>query len=160
MGGSTTLPPLLLLVACAAAAACAGCRGAGSAAVDRGTAAASGTSAHEELIRAKRDTAARMHRTTERRMFSADVIDFDGIERLYQWSRRWMDAELALAGEADAGAGAAGDKGAAVRAHLARMTGLRDTVRRRSEGAGEPFARAADYYVAEAELWLAELDRP
>ncbi len=74
-------------------------------------------------------------------------------ELVYQWSRRWLDARRANApaGEADA-----------LREHLGRMRGLdQKTDALISSGMLLPsLGTAVDYYVAEAEFWVAAVPGP
>jgi hypothetical protein len=73
-------------------------------------------------------------------------------ERLYLWSRRWMEAERELATKAE-------EKVAAVEAHLDRMKTREAFVRKMIEkGFASPVDLAAqEFYRLEAEQWLAQL---
>jgi hypothetical protein len=68
-------------------------------------------------------------------------------EDVYRWSRRWMEAAQEL-----------GEGKAAAEAHLERMRELKRLVKALLEGglATALEAAAADYYVAEAEGWVAQ----
>ena len=72
------------------------------------------------------------------------------LEDVYTWSVRWLNAQRDLSGKPE-------DHLSALTAHLQRMQeqakGARDLYR---VGLGSPLdSVAADYYVTEAELWLA-----
>jgi len=70
-------------------------------------------------------------------------------EVVYQWSRRLLEAEL------DASTNANGRR-AAYRQHLERMKELRDRYRKWSAIAPMPFQQtAAEYFVVEADFWVA-----
>jgi len=74
------------------------------------------------------------------------------LEAVYQWSRRWMEAEQSLAPD-KAG------KAAALRGHLERMRKLETTTAEHRKGG---FAAAFEvsqtrFYRIEAELWLVEM---
>ncbi len=74
-----------------------------------------------------------------------------GIDQLYIWSRRWMEAELKLAA-------APGEQRKVYMAHLERMKALnRETAAKFNMGAvggeAEKF-HASEYYLAEAEMWM------
>jgi hypothetical protein len=70
----------------------------------------------------------------------------------YQWSCRWLEAERLLSDNKK-------DQKAAVESHLARMRDLKRSTdqlyQQKLLGIGQVYA--ADYYVAEAEVWLARL---
>ena len=73
-----------------------------------------------------------------------------GAETYYLWSRRWLDAQLDLAGNKE-------ERAAAYRDHLGRMRDVEQKARAQAragqaEGAG---ASAAEYFRLQAELWLA-----
>jgi len=70
-------------------------------------------------------------------------------EAVYQWSRRLLEAAL------DASMNANGRR-AAYRQHLERMKELRDRYRKWSAISPMPFHQtAAEYFVVEAEYWIA-----
>ena len=76
---------------------------------------------------------------------------YPAAEHMYIWSRRWMEAERDAADDPEG-------RAAAVAAHLDRMRQWDRRVQRRA-GVGllpESQAKAAEYFVAEAELWAAE----
>jgi hypothetical protein len=70
-------------------------------------------------------------------------------ERVYHWSRRWLEAELEACCEKP-------DKLAAYEKHLARMKELQEDIKAaQSVGRALPAQSAAvDYYRAEAGFWL------
>jgi len=70
-------------------------------------------------------------------------------ERVYHWSRRWLDAELEMCCEKP-------DKLTAYEKHLARMKELQEDIKAaQSVGRALPAQSAAvDYYRAEAGFWL------
>ena len=80
-------------------------------------------------------------------------VDGWGLTDQYTWSRRWMEAERDLAGDA------AGRR-TAVAAHLDRMRPTLKSFEKLFERGQAQFrdVLAARYYVAEAEQWLAEAD--
>jgi hypothetical protein len=80
-------------------------------------------------------------------------VDGQGLLDQYTWSRRWMEAERDLAGDA------AGRRAAAA-AHLERMRPTLKSLEPLFEAGRAQFTDvlAARYYVAEAEQWLAEAD--
>lgn len=73
-------------------------------------------------------------------------------EKVYLWSRRWMEAQRDVSGKQP-------DRVAAVEAHLERMKELRKTAEARYRIAQAPPADVlgADFSIAEAELWLAQV---
>jgi hypothetical protein len=73
-------------------------------------------------------------------------------EKVYLWSRRWMEAERDLSEKK-------ADRAAAAEAHLDRMKDLRklDVARYKAGQGTKAEALGADFYVAEAELWLARV---
>jgi len=77
------------------------------------------------------------------------AFDRGHFELIYQWSRRWLDAEQELAGK-DA------DRVTALERHLVRMKKLSQVVEALLEAGG--VARidrdATDFYRLEAEAWL------
>ena len=72
-------------------------------------------------------------------------------ETIYRWSHRWLTAQQALAGTK-------AERTAAAEAHLGRMKRLEEVAKATVRvGTGSPLdARAAKYYVAEAEVGLAQ----
>jgi hypothetical protein len=72
-------------------------------------------------------------------------------EKLYLWSRRWMEAEQAVAAE-KAG------RVAALQAHLARMKKLEANFEERRKNGTAPAYEVpqARFYRLEAEMWLAD----
>lgn len=70
-------------------------------------------------------------------------------EKVYVWSRRWLEAQR----DADKKA----DRTAGLKAHRDRMKDLRQTAEALYKLAKAPYAEVAgtEYYLAEAELWLA-----
>ena len=75
-------------------------------------------------------------------------------DRLHLWSRRWMEAQR------DASPKKA-DRIAALEAHRDRMKELRKTAEQRYKAGQSSHADvlAADFYIAEAELWLTEANK-
>jgi hypothetical protein len=71
-------------------------------------------------------------------------------ESVYQWSRRWLDAEIEASGNA-------ADQIAAYQRHLDRMKQLEERVRNMVEKANSwhGMVASANYFRAEAEFWLA-----
>lgn len=71
------------------------------------------------------------------------------VETLYQWSSRWLEAELDLAADATG-------KTATLKAHLERMKEVeKSAVARMKAGQGpESDAAAGRYYRTQAEVWL------
>ena len=72
-------------------------------------------------------------------------------EAIYRWSHRWLTAQQALAGTK-------AERTAAAEAHLDRMKRLEAAAKALVKvGMTSPLdERAARYYVAEAEVWLAQ----
>jgi hypothetical protein len=73
------------------------------------------------------------------------------IEVAYQWSCRWLDAERALKDKTE-------ERIAALKAHLLRVREIEQVTKRQHEqGLTTLFrVRASEYYVAEAEVWVAQ----
>ncbi len=71
-------------------------------------------------------------------------------EKLYQWSRRWLEAQQDLALKK-------ADRVAAAEAHLARMRRLEQTMRDLARKEVAPYEVAgAEFYRLEAERWVAQ----
>jgi hypothetical protein len=72
-------------------------------------------------------------------------------ETIYRWSHRWLTAQQTLAGTK-------AERTAAAEAHLARMKKLEEVAKATVRvGTACPLdGRAAKFYVAEAEVWLAQ----
>jgi len=72
-------------------------------------------------------------------------------ESVYRWSHRWLTAQQALAGTK-------AERTATAEAHLGRMKRLEEVAKAAVRvGTGSPLdERAAKFYVAEAEVWLAQ----
>ena len=72
------------------------------------------------------------------------------VEVPYRWSLRWLEAERELANKAEDGI-------AAFQAHLERMRDMERVTKRLLQQRQIPIdqASAAEFYVAEAEVWLA-----
>jgi outer membrane protein TolC len=70
-------------------------------------------------------------------------------EKVYVWSRRWLEAQHQVADKKAA-------RTAGLKAHRDRMKDLRQAALTRYRAGQAPFAEVAgaDYYLAEAELWL------
>jgi hypothetical protein len=98
------------------------------------------------LVKAKRDAA--------RKTFEAIWVDYregrGGMERLYWWSRRWLESDQQLAGEQKA------ERVTAAQGHLDRMRQLERLIRnlQQSKVATIDEVSAAEYFRLEAELWL------
>ena len=77
--------------------------------------------------------------------------EYPDLHDTYVWSRRWMDSQQTLS-ESRA------ERIGAIESHLARMKELEKTAKQRYEAAvmGIQDMMAFSFYVAEAELWLAE----
>ncbi|HJZ58680.1 MAG TPA: efflux RND transporter periplasmic adaptor subunit [Gemmataceae bacterium] len=103
--------------------------------------------ADPELAKAKRETAGAAYKAT----FKAFQDGRADTEKVYLWSRRWMEAEQ------DAGEKKA-DRIAAVEAHLDRMKELRKLAEARYQAGQSTHADVlgVDFYLAEARLWLAQ----
>jgi hypothetical protein len=90
-----------------------------------------------------------------RRTFAVQLVEYEAKkshpEHVYRWSRRWMDAQRALS-ETRA------ERAAAIEDHLTRMEQLLKVTERQYEvGTASAAAfRAFQFYVAEAQLWLAQ----
>ena len=78
-----------------------------------------------------------------------DLTKGDG-EKVYRWSRRWMESQRNMAKNKT-------EKLAAAKAHFDRMQRLEDDVQNYARGT-IPFQQmeATRFYRAEAEVWLAE----
>jgi multidrug efflux pump subunit AcrA (membrane-fusion protein) len=74
-------------------------------------------------------------------------------EKVYLWSRRWMETERDVSDKAPG-------RVAAVGSHLDRMKKLRKAAEARYQigQAGQVDVLGADFYLAEAELWLARAE--
>lgn len=72
-------------------------------------------------------------------------------DRLYLWSRRWMEAQRDVSPKK-------ADQVAALEAHRDRMKDLRKTTEQRYKAGQGSHAEvlSVDFYIAEAELWLTE----
>ena len=89
--------------------------------------------------------------TYEARLAAYAAGTIQGIDQVYIWSRRWMEADLKLAA-------APGEQRKIYMAHLERMKWLnRETAAKFNVGArggeAEKFS-ATEYYLAEAEMWM------
>jgi hypothetical protein len=118
----------------------------GLAAASAPQAAPEGADKIAALTKAKRDAA--------RRTFETVWIDYregrGGMERLYWWSRRWMEAEQELAAKQKA------DLVAAAQGHLDRMRELERIIRKLQEAKVSTIdeVSASEYYRLEADLWV------
>ena len=85
-------------------------------------------------------------RDAAKRAYERSVLDLSAevtvMSDVYDWSRRWLEQDLALANDDDA-------RAAAIQAHLARMEQLARREFRHVE--------KVEYYLTEAEAMLAEL---
>jgi hypothetical protein len=107
---------------------------------------------------AKRVEFAKASAEAARKVYEA-MVDRAGIdprfdpdpERLYLWSRRWMEAEQAVAGE-KAG------RVAAAQAHFARMKKWEAAFEEKRKNGTAPAYQVPQvrFYRLEAEMWLAE----
>jgi hypothetical protein len=101
------------------------------------------------LIKAKCDAA--------RKTFEVARIDYregrGGMERLYWWSRRWMESEQQLAGQQKP------ELLAAAQGHLDRMRELERIIRKlqQSKVAVVDEVTAAEFYRLEADLWVQQM---
>ena len=88
--------------------------------------------------------------------YKAVVADYQNgrsdAEKVYLWSRRLAEAQQELSGKR-------AEQVAAVEAHGQRMKGLRKTAEQRYRTGNAPHAEVlgAEFYNAEAALWLARL---
>jgi hypothetical protein len=75
--------------------------------------------------------------------------EFRNVEIPYQWSRRWLDAQRLLNDKKQ-------DQAAAAQGHLERMRQLKNLTDQlwQQKLVARDQTSAADYYVAEAEMWL------
>ncbi len=123
-----------------------------------------GPEAPEEPNSKASDVAVQKMVDEARAAYEANLAAYDAetvtMDRIYDWSLRWMAAAQAAATD-DV------QKTAAVQAHLDRMrnlqkkNGLLDKIEIEGMRSGDTrVMRAANYYVAEAERWLAEADVP
>jgi hypothetical protein len=80
-----------------------------------------------------------------------DPAESLGSEKLYLWSRRWMEAQRELADKKE-------DKVAAVQGHLDRMKEMEAVVKQMRDRkiASEADVAAQEFYRLEAEQWLAQ----
>jgi hypothetical protein len=80
-----------------------------------------------------------------------DVSSPLDVERMHQWSRRWLEADRELAGTKEG-------RVAAIQAHLDRMKKLEDVVRHwhRKGFVSSADVPAVEFYRLEAERWLAQ----
>jgi len=92
-----------------------------------------------------------VQRVFELRLQAHKQGEFPDLDETYVWSRRWMDAQQALS-ETRA------ERMAAIETHLARMREFEVIAKRLHEAReiGIQDVMACSFYVAEAELWLAE----
>jgi outer membrane protein TolC len=109
--------------------------------------AAKATPSRADLARAKLDAARHAYEANVR-AYAAGQGD---AEKVYLWSRRWMEAEREQAEKK-------GGREAALESHLKRMKDLREAAVKRYQAGQAPQADplGAGFYVAEAELWLAQ----
>jgi hypothetical protein len=100
-----------------------------------------------------RDTAKYVYERLElREQRDLPPVTSADLELAYQWSKRWMEAEIALA------AGDAEPKRAAAAAHCERMlTWSRRLFQHNRQDVTGVHISAATYYLAEAELLLEQL---
>jgi outer membrane protein TolC len=100
-----------------------------------------------DLTRAKLDAARHAYEANVQ-AYAAGRGDAD---KVYLWSWRWMEAEREQAEKK-------GGREAALESHLERMKDLRKAAVKRYQAGQAPQADplGAGFYVAEAELWLAQ----
>jgi hypothetical protein len=99
------------------------------------------------LAKERRDAARKTYRTTW-----ANYRDgFAGEEQVYRWSKRWLEAERQADPRPDR-------QLAALRDHWERMRQMEKTVKSLQQARAITTDRvtAAEYYRAEAEMWLLE----
>jgi outer membrane protein TolC len=116
----------------------------------RGAPAASGPAGPQTpaaLAKAKVEAAAKAFETAEKSYATGQST----AEQVYLWSRRWLEARRDLADNQ-------AERAAAVEAHLGRLQMLRKTITARYKVGNAPYAEVtgAEFYVVEAELWLAQ----
>lgn len=111
------------------------------------TSTASQESAPENPAQTRFDAAKRVYETIFKlRAFGEDRWN---VEEMYQWSRRWMEAERDLATTAS-------QRTAVAEAHLDRMLRIsKAAVLRARMGESGIDVIATEFYVAEARVWLA-----
>jgi hypothetical protein len=99
-----------------------------------------------DLMKAKADTARRAYEASVAALATGKA----DAERVYLWSHRLLEAQQDSSDKK-------ADRLAALEGHLARMKDLRKlTEERYKQGVAiQADALAADYYIAEATLWLA-----
>ena len=73
------------------------------------------------------------------------------VERAYPWSVRWLEAERALSDQTE-------DRIAALEAHLERVREIEQVTKRQFQQRISSLyeVSASEYYVAEAEVWVAQ----
>jgi hypothetical protein len=100
-----------------------------------------------ELLKAQRDSARKAYEVCAEG-YPKGSPGYD-VEKCYLWSRRWLEAERQLAGDADR---------TAIAGHLDRMKKLEEiTGARVKAGSGSALeGAAAAFYRAEAETWVAQ----
>ncbi len=121
--------------------------------------AAPAASPLEELTKARRDKAERVYKAMVdalnpgppppgQRPALADRLG-EKLEAVYQWSRRWLEAETELAAKPEG-------RAAALKGHHDRMEALAKLARALHEAgdASQAQADAADFYRLEAAAWL------
>jgi hypothetical protein len=103
------------------------------------------------LDQARKSYEEAMQASQQTRRVGDTVLPLARAEDVYLWSVRWLDAERGMSDRKE-------DRVAALEAHLKRMKELRQRVTVMAEGGLVPGldVRAAEFYQAEAELWLAQ----
>jgi hypothetical protein len=101
-----------------------------------------------ENAKARMAAAKKVYEGTFKR-WQVDLTSGLSFESMYQWSRRWLDAERDLADTKEA-------RVAAIQAHLDRMKKLEDLVRQwhRKGFVNNTDVAAGEFYRLEAEHWL------
>jgi hypothetical protein len=101
------------------------------------------------LLKARLEAAENVYKGA-RLLLQIDPKSIDA-ERMYCWSHRWLDAQRALGSKKV-------DSVAACEAHLARMKDLQELTKKMVQGGVvRPLdVNTTKFYVAEAEVWLAE----
>jgi hypothetical protein len=100
--------------------------------------------------KARRDAARNVYDASWKRLFDPAGEFAPGVEYFHDWSVRWLQAERDLSG-------AKADQVTAIESHLKRMQAWRDLIARNVKDglAGKYEASAGEFFVLEAEDWLA-----
>lgn len=115
-----------------------------------GQAAAAGTAQQNDAVeQLKKQLLEAARKTYELELSRFRNLQVGDMEQVSRWSRRWLEAQLALAADRDA-------RLTAYRAHLERMRGLQKVASALGKaGQATPsYVTAAEYGRVQAELWL------